>query len=196
MMEKIISSRYVIITDTKDVSQLLDFLEKYKIRAYNYKVIYQKGKIYLRAILSENIILAIENLTLSKAEELFPSSVEESKFYLEFHNVKPCNVSLFNSLSLENAEFHVFNNYVMCIVEGFRCKVENFEVLFPLSEIFPIIRKNFNPFNMNFLYSKDNLLCQIYLKSQGIRDPKEIQYCSVKENKIIYRGKVVKELII
>ncbi|BFI76909.1 hypothetical protein [Sulfurisphaera ohwakuensis] len=193
-MKKVIAKNYVITTDSDDLSQLLSFLEKYKIRAYNYKVRYISDKLSTRIVLSENVILSIENLPLDEAEKLIPKEeISPSSYYLEFHNVPPSNISFFNSLSFTEAEFHVFSWNILCKIEGFRCKVKELEVLQILSQIFPAVKRMVKPFNMNFLVSKDreSLICEILLKSIGVRNTSEINNCKITGNKVIYKDSIL-----
>jgi len=194
-VKKVIAKNYVITTDSDDLSQLLSFLEKYRIRAYNYKVRYISDKLSTRIILSENVILSIENLPLDEAEKLIPKEeISPSSYYLEFHNVPPSNISFFNSLSFTEAEFHVFSSNILCKIEGFRCKVKELEVLQILSRIFPEVKRMVKPFNMNFLVSKDreSLICEILLKSIGVRNTSEINNCKIiTGNKVMYKDSIL-----
>lgn len=174
-MNKIIIDKYIIATDVYDITELLSFLKENNIRAYNYKVRFIGGKIFLRAIVSENVILSIENLTLDKARNLFKEIEEkrESKYLLEFHNTPPSDIEFFNKLSFLEGEFHIFPQHILCKVENYRCKVKDRNILKILSEIFPTIRELTRPFNMNYLISKDRneLLCEVLSKYRGIRNP-------------------------
>ncbi|WP_369610356.1 hypothetical protein [Sulfurisphaera javensis] len=192
--KKVIISHYVITTDVNDLSPLINFLEKYKIRAYNYKVKYVNGKVFVRAILSDNVILSIENLTLDEAEKLIPPEIQPSKYYIEFHNVRPENISFFNSLSFYSAEFHVFPSYIFCKIDEYRCKVKEEEILTKLSEIFSTIKNITKPFNMNFLNNKEKLICEIILKYNGIRNPEEIENCEIIDDKVIYKGNIIAQI--
>jgi len=173
-MNKLIVDKYVITTDSTDISSILLFLKKYNIRAYNYKVLYINSRLFVRVILNDNVILAIENLPLDKAEEIIPKEkIQESKYYIEFHNVYPSDIDFFNSLFFNSAEFHVFPSYILCKIEDYRCKVKDKNQLLVLSEIFDEVKKVTRPFNMNYLISKEKekMLCEIISRYRGIRDP-------------------------
>ena len=173
-MNKLIFDKYVITTDSKDLSPLLSFLKRYNIKAYNYKVSFVNDRLFVRVVLNSNVILAIENLPLERAEEVIPKEkIPESKYYLEFHNVYPSDIDFFNRLFFNSAEFHIFSSYILCKIEDYRCKVKEKTQLATLSEIFPEVKKVTTPFNMNYLISKEKerMLCEILSKYRGIRDP-------------------------
>ena len=71
-MNKLVVDKYIILTDNNDISFLLSFLKKHDIRTYNYKVLFIKNKLFIRIVLTNNIILSIENLPLEKAESIIP----------------------------------------------------------------------------------------------------------------------------
>ena len=173
-MNKLIVDKYVITTDSNEISSLLLFLKKHNIRAYNYKVSFINSKLFVRIMLSDNVILAIENLLLDNAEKIVPKEkIPESKYYIEFHNVHPSDINFFNSMSLNSAEFHVFSSHILCKIEDYRCKVKDKNQLLVLSEIFNEVKKLTKPFNMNYLINKEKekMLCEIVSKYRGIRDP-------------------------
>ncbi|AWR96868.1 hypothetical protein DFR86_04385 [Acidianus sulfidivorans JP7] len=202
-MKKEVIDKYVITTDTDDISKLVEFLRKYKISAYNYKVIYTNGKISVRAKISNNVILSIQDKYIDEAELLI-SKVPDSKYFIEFHNVKPENeiINLLNNLSFPFAsEFHVFKNYFSCNIEKFRFKLTNLNVLEALSKEYPKIKELFPPFNVGYILT-DKVLCEVGLKFHGIRNSNILQkckYCEVEkdfvkiDNFVIKNGKIFRE---
>ncbi|ARM75439.1 hypothetical protein [Acidianus manzaensis] len=199
---KEVIGKYVITTDTKDLTNLLNFLTKYNVSAYNYKLSYLNGKISIRIKISNNVFLSIQGLTINSAESII-SYVSDSKYFIEFDNVKPDEniIKFLNNLNFPaSSEFHVLNNNtIICYIEGYRCKINKIEILKALARDFRKIKALFPPLNLGYL-STENVLCEIGLKANGIRNSKILEQCKICEinndgsvkidNFIIKQGKI------
>lgn len=172
LMKKIVG-RYVITTDTKDLSRLFEFLSKHNVFAYNYKVSYLQGKLSVRIKAGFNVILSLQGLSLEEAEKLISSTNKESRYLVEFHNTRLNEeiIDILNSLDFpETSEFHVLkDNKILCMIDGFRFKVTDVKILKNLSKDLKKIEEYFKPFNAGVIFS-ENVLCEVALKYHGIRN--------------------------
>ena len=205
---KLIVRNYVINAYTENIKDLLDFLEKYNIKAYNYKIIYNNNnKVSFKAIISKNVLLSIENMELDEAEKVFTNKLilGESKYLVEFHNViHPEVIERLNSLSfpLSESRFDVFKNYVLGSASGFRFYDKlDLKGIKCLSKKFEEIVKYFRPFNIGWLRECENAICFVALKYFGVRNLdfiSKVKECEIGKDHVkfndilVYKDKVIK----
>lgn len=128
-MKKFIIDKYVIsIDDESKLNDVIDFLKEVNLRAYNYKVTYENERISTRFVISKNVILSLEGLSLNDARKI----VKSSKFYtlpplpdnflMIFHNtpVREDVIDRVSKLSFPTAVFDIYDNKVEVRIGEFK----------------------------------------------------------------------------
>ncbi|TRM83596.1 hypothetical protein DJ531_04970, partial [Sulfolobus sp. A20-N-F6] len=176
-MIKNIIDKYVITSDSDNIhelKELVDLLEKYNVKAYNYKVEYLRGKVNIR-VMKGNVILDLANLTLGELEETLNKSEElfTNRFKITFHNC-PSLREILDKLERTNlpySEINVFRDSVKIrIIDKNISFIDSrdLEATYYLSLI--LDKVNLTDVNLGRITRVNDMLAFILLKAHGIRD--------------------------
>ncbi|AAY80506.1 hypothetical protein [Sulfolobus acidocaldarius] len=175
---KLVVGKYVITTDTQNIGQLLNILNTYNVKAFNYKVRFIDGKLTVNVVKGD-VILSIENLSLSEAESLLKESTDvnlkDDRFSIFFHNM-PTNHDIINrleSIKLPSCVVHFYRDRVKVrTLDGISFEDSlDMEATEALSLIIDRIK---TPLVLGKIKRYEHMYLYSLLKSFGIRDPELI----------------------
>ncbi|AHC51459.1 hypothetical protein SUSAZ_05515 [Sulfolobus acidocaldarius SUSAZ] len=177
---KLVVGKYVITTDTQNIGQLLDILNRYNVKAFNYKVRFIGGKLTVNVVKGA-VVLSIENLSLTEAESLLKESTDvnlkdnDNRFSIFFHNM-PTNDNIINklqSIKLPSCVVHFYRDKVKVrTLDGISFEDSlDMEATEALSLIMDRIK---TPVALGKIKKYEDMYLYSLLKSFDIRDPELI----------------------